>query len=62
VGRWTSPILSFTLNEDGSLSVHLPDGSDAAGNWSVDASDQLKADVMSAPMVGQAALEGERSR
>jgi hypothetical protein len=59
VGGWTSPILSFTLNDDSSLRLHLPDGSDAEGNWSVDSSGQLHAEVMGAPMVGEASLQGD---
>lgn len=59
IGRWTSPFLTVSIQEDGRLATRLPDGADSEGRWSIDPDGRLRADLMGAPIVAAASVEGD---
>jgi hypothetical protein len=59
VGSWTSPFGSVTFREDGSLTAQLVNNTSYQGNWSVDRSGHLHADMMGNPMTAEAAVRGD---
>jgi hypothetical protein len=62
VGDWKSPFLNVSMRQDGTLTARLPDGSDGQGQWSVETSGRLHADVMGSRMVADASLDGDEPR
>jgi hypothetical protein len=59
IGTWQSPFLTASLRHDGTFAARLADGSDHQGQWSVDASGRLHADVMGSPMVAGASVDAD---
>ncbi len=59
LGSWTSPFGSVTFREDGSLTAQLANNTSYQGNWSVDGSGHLHADMMGNPMTADAAVNGD---
>lgn len=57
IGTWESPFLNVSLRQDGTFAARLSDGSYHQGQWSVDTSGRLHADVMGAPMVADASVD-----
>jgi hypothetical protein len=60
VGRWTSPLVTITLAEDGTATVTTIAGLSQAGHWSIDAHGRLLTDATGTMEPAEAALEGDR--
>ena len=60
VGRWTHPLVTVTLAEDGTATVTTIAGSTQAGHWSVDGHGRLLTDVTGTMEPTDAALDGGR--
>ena len=60
VGRWTHPLATVILAEDGAAAVTTILGSTEAGHWSVDGHGRLLTDVTGAMEPTDAVLEGGR--
>ena len=60
VGRWTHPLVTVTLAEDGTATVTTIVGSTEAGHWSVDGHGRLLTDVTGAMEPTDAVLDGGR--
>jgi hypothetical protein len=59
VGRWTHPIVTITLAEDGTATVATVLGASQAGHWSVDAQGRLLTDATGTMEPTDAALDGD---
>jgi hypothetical protein len=59
IGTWESPFLNVSLRQDGTFAARLPDGSDHQGQWSVDTSGRLHANVMGSPIVADASVDAD---
>jgi hypothetical protein len=60
VGRWTHPLVTIILAEDGTATVTTIMGSSQAGHWSVDAQGRLLTDVTGTMAPTDAALDDDR--
>ena len=60
VGRWTHPLATVVLAEDGTASVTTMMGSPVAGHWSVDGHGRLLTDVTGSMEPTDAVLDGGR--
>ena len=60
VGRWTHPLVTVTLAEDGMATVTTIAGASQAGHWSVDSQGRLLTDVTGTLEPTDAALDGDR--
>ena len=60
VGRWTHPLLTVTLAEDGTATVTTIAGPSEAGHWSVDGHGRLLTDVTGTMEPTDAVLDGGR--
>ena len=60
VGRWTHPLVTVMLAEDGTATVTTMVGSTEAGHWSVDGHGRLLTDVTGTMEPTNAALDGGR--
>jgi hypothetical protein len=60
VGRWTHPLVTVTLAEDGTATVTTITGATEAGHWSVDGHGRLLTDVTGTMEPTDAALDGGR--
>jgi hypothetical protein len=60
VGRWTHPLVTVTLAEDGTATVTTIAGSTQAGHWSEDSQGRLLTDVTGTMEPMDAALDGGR--
>jgi hypothetical protein len=60
VGRWTHPLVTVTLAEDGTTTVTTMAGSNQAGHWSVDKHGRLLTDATGTMEPADAALDGDR--
>jgi hypothetical protein len=60
VGRWTHPLVTVILAEDGTATVTTNAGSTEAGHWSVDSHGRLLTDATGAMEPTDAALEAGR--
>jgi hypothetical protein len=60
VGRWTHPLVTVTLAEDGTATVTTMAGSTDAGHWSVDGHGRLLTDVTGKMEPTDAVLDGGR--
>jgi hypothetical protein len=60
VGRWTHPLVTVTLAEDGAATVTTIAGSTKAGHWSVDGHGRLLTDATGTMAPMDAALDGGR--
>jgi hypothetical protein len=60
VGRWTHPLVTVTLAEDGTATVTTIAGSSKAGHWSVDGHGRLLTDATGTMEPMDAALDGGR--
>jgi hypothetical protein len=60
VGRWTHPLVTVTLGEDGKATVTTMVGLAQAGHWSVDEHGRLLTDVTGTMAPTDAALDGGR--
>jgi hypothetical protein len=60
VGRWTHPLFTITLAEDGMATVTTITGASQAGHWSVDSQGRLLSDVTGTMEPTDAALDGDR--
>jgi hypothetical protein len=60
VGRWTHPLVTVTLAEEGTATVTTIAGSTQAGHWSVDGNGRLLTDVTGKMEPTDAALDGSR--
>jgi hypothetical protein len=58
-GRWTHPLLTATLAEDGTMSVTTLMGASHAGHWSVDAQGRLLTDATGTMEPAGATLDGD---
>jgi hypothetical protein len=59
VGRWTHPLVTITLAEDGMATVTTIAGASLAGHWSVDSQGRLVTDVTGTMEPTAAALDGD---
>jgi hypothetical protein len=59
VGRWTHPLFTITLAEDGTATVTTMLGATQAGHWSVDSQGRLLTDVTGTMEPTDAALDGD---
>jgi hypothetical protein len=59
VGRWTHPLLTITLADDGTATVTTMVGASQAGHWSVDSQGRLLTDVTGTMEPTDAALDGD---
>ena len=59
LGDWTSPFLGLSIGADGTFAARLTDGSRSEGRWSLDASGQLHAELMGAPIVADVSVNGD---
>lgn len=59
IGTWESPFLNVSFRQDGIFAARLPDGSELQGQWSMDTSGRLHADVMGSPMVAEASVDAD---
>jgi hypothetical protein len=60
VGRWTHPLVTITLAEDGMATVTTIAGANQAGHWSVDSQGRLLTDATGTMEPTDAALDGDR--
>ena len=60
VGRWTHPLVTVTLAEDGTATVATMTGSTQAGRWSIDAHGRLLTDATGTMEPMDAALDDGR--
>jgi hypothetical protein len=60
VGRWTHPLVTVLLAEDGTATVTTIAGSPETGHWSVDQYGRLLTDVTGTMEPTNAALDGGR--
>jgi len=60
VGRWTHPLVTITLAEDGTATVTTIAGASQAGHWSVDSQGRLLTDATGTMQPTDAALDGDR--
>jgi hypothetical protein len=60
VGRWTHPLATVTLAEDGAATVRTILGATQSGHWSVDADGRLLTDATGTMEATDAALDGDR--
>jgi hypothetical protein len=60
VGTWANPLVRATFRSDGTVSAHLPDGSERDGRWSVDREGRLHGEAGGKSIVGDASLEADR--
>lgn len=56
LGTWSSPFLTLEVRGGGTLTVRLADGSEQPGQWSIDPSGRLSADVFGARRVIDASI------
>jgi hypothetical protein len=59
VGKWTHPLVTVTLAEDGSATITTIVGASRAGHWSVDAHGRLLTDATGTMEPADAQLEGD---
>ena len=60
VGKWTHPLFTIILAEDGTATVTTIAGASQAGHWSVDSQGRLLTDVTGTMEPMGAALDGDR--
>jgi hypothetical protein len=60
VGRWTNPLVTVTLDEDGTATVTTIAGARQAGHWSIDAEGRLVTDATGSMEPTDASLDGDR--
>jgi hypothetical protein len=60
VGRWTHPLVTIILAEDGTATATTITGASQAGHWSVDAQGRLLTDVTGTMAPTDAALDDDR--
>jgi hypothetical protein len=60
VGRWTHPLVTVTLAEDGTATVTTMTGSTQAGHWSIDGHGRLLTDATGTMEPMDAALDDGR--
>jgi len=60
VGRWTHPLVTMMLADDGRATVTTMAGSSEAGHWSVDGHGRLLTDVTGTMEPIDAVLDGGR--
>jgi hypothetical protein len=60
VGRWTHPLVTVILAENGTATVTTIAGASRSGHWSVDAQGRLLSDATGTMEPTDAALEGDR--
>ena len=60
VGKWTHPLVTITLTEDGTATVTTIMGARQAGHWSVDSQGRLLTDATGTMEPMDAALDGDR--
>ncbi len=59
VGTWSSPFLTVSARDDGTLRTEIPGVGEESGRWSVDGAGRLHLDAMGGPHVVDAFVEGE---
>ncbi len=59
IGNWTSPLLSISIRDDGTLTATLASGPASSGRWSVDAAGRVVTDVLGAAQVIDASIAGD---
>jgi hypothetical protein len=60
VGKWTHPLVTVTLADDGTATVMTITGASRAGHWSLDAQGRLLTDATGTMEPTDAALDGDR--
>ncbi len=60
VGKWTHPLVTITLTEDGTATVTTIMGARQAGHWSVDSQGRLLTDATGTMEPMDAVLDGDR--
>lgn len=59
VGTWSSPFLTVSVQDDGTLTTEIPGVGEESGRWSVDTDGHLRLEAMGGSHVVDASVDGE---